>query len=116
MKRTILVALLCAGIFGVAFGAYRAAAPPEPELSRYVPSGAVLYLQAKDFSSLLADWDKSQEKETWLKSKNQNAFSQSPFPLSFKPPAGEFAKAVGVPGAPGLLHQAAGNKSALALS
>jgi hypothetical protein len=115
MKRTILVALLCAGIFGVAFGAYRVAAPPEPQLSRFVPSGAVLYLQAKDFSSLLADWDKSQEKEAWLKSKNHDVFSQSRLLLRLQSAGDEFAKAAGVPVDAGLLHQAAGKQSALAL-
>jgi len=104
MKRTILVALLCAGIFGVAFGAYRAAAPPEPELSRFVPSGAVLYLQAKDFSSLLADWENSQEKEAWLKSKNHDVFSQSRLLLRLQTAGGEFAKAAGVPVDADLLH------------
>jgi len=115
MKRTLLVTLLCAGIFGVAFGAYRVAAPPEPQLSRFVPSGAVLYLQAKDFSSLLADWDKSQEKETWLKSKNHDVFSQSRLLLRLQSAGDEFAKAAGVPVDADLLHQAAGKQSALAL-
>jgi hypothetical protein len=115
MKRTILVVPLCAGIFGVAFGAYRVAAPPEPQLSRFVPSGAVLYLQAKDFSSLLADWDKSQEKEAWLKSKNHDVFSQSRLLLRLQSAGDEFAKAAGVPVGADLLHQAAGKQSALAL-
>jgi hypothetical protein len=115
MKRTILVALFCAGIFGVAFGAYRVATPPEPQLSRFVPSGAILYLQAKDFSSLLADWDKSQEKETWLKSKNHDVFSQSRLLLRLQSAGDEFAKAAGVPVDADLLHQAAGKQSALAL-
>jgi len=115
MKRTILVALLCAGIFGVAFGAYRVAAPPEPQLSRFVPSGAVLYLQAKNFSSLLADWDKSQEREAWLKSKNHDVFSQSRLLLRLQSAGDEFAKAAGVPVDADLLHQAAGRQSALVL-
>jgi len=115
MKRTILVALLCAGIFGVAFGAYRVAAPPEPQLSRFVPSGAVLYLQAKNFSSLLADWDKSQEKEAWLKSKNHDVFSQSRLLLRLQSAGDEFAKAAGVPVDADLIHQAAGRQSALVL-
>ena len=115
MKRTLLVALLCAGIFGVAFGAYRVAAPPEPQLSRFVPSGAILYLQAKDFSSLLADWDKSQEKESWLKSKNHDVFSQSRLLLRLQSASDEFAKAAGIPVNADLVHQAAGKQSALAL-
>ena len=115
MKRTILVALLSAGIFGVAWGAYRVAAPPEPELSHFVPSGALLYLQAKDFSSLLADWDKSQEKEAWLKSKNHDVFSQSRLLLRLRAASDEFSKAAGVAANTDLLHQVAGKQTALAL-
>jgi hypothetical protein len=115
MKRTMLVALFCAGIFGVAFGAHRVGAPPEPQLSRFVPSGAVLYLQAKDFSSLLADWDKSQEKEAWLKTKNHDVFLQSRLLLRLQSAGDEFAKAAGVPVDADLLHQAAGKQSALAI-
>jgi len=75
MKRAILLALLLTGLLGVSWGAYRAVVPPEPELSHFVPSGALLYLQVKDFSSLLTDWDKSQEKESWLKSKDYDVFA-----------------------------------------
>jgi len=115
MNRTIWVALSCAGIFGVALGAYRVATPPEPRLSQFVPSGAVFYLQARDFSSLLADWDKSQEKEAWLKSKNHDVFSQSRLLLRLQGASDEFAKAAGIPVDADLLHQAAGKQSALAL-
>jgi hypothetical protein len=115
MKRIVLVALLSAGIFGVAWGAHRVAAPPEPELSRFAPSGALLYLQAKDFSSLLANWDKSQEKEAWLKSKNHDVFSQSRLLLRLQGAGGEFSKAAGVPADADLLHQVSGRQTALAL-
>ena len=115
MKRTILIALLSAGIFGVAWGAYRVAAPPEPELSHFVPSGALLYLQAKDFSSLLSDWDKSSEKQTWLKSKNHDVFSQSRLLLRLQAAGDEFSKAAGFPANTDLLHQVAGKQTALAL-
>jgi hypothetical protein len=115
MKRTILVALLSAGVLGVAWGAYRAAAPPEAELSRFVPSGALLYLEAKDFSSLLADWDKSEEKEHWLKSKNHDVFRQSRLLLRLRDAGGEFSKAAGVPADVDLLDQVAGKQTALAL-
>jgi len=108
MKRAILVALLSVVFFGVTWGAYRAAAPGEPELSHFVPSGALLYLQAKDFASLLGDWDKSQEKENWLKSKNYDVFSQSRLLLRLQDASNEFSKAGGVPVGADLLHQVAG--------
>jgi len=115
MKRSIWVALLCAGLLGVTWGAYRAAAPPQPELSRFVPSGALLYLEARDFSSLLGDWDKSQAKENWLKSKNYDVFSQSRLRLRLRDAGGEFSKAAGVPTDADLLRQVAGRQTALAL-
>jgi len=115
MKHAILVALLSVVFFGVTWGAYRAAAPGEPELSHFVPSGALLYLQAKDFASLLGDWDKSQEKENWVKSKNYDVFSQSRLLLRLQNAGNEFSKAAGVPVGADLLHQVAGRQSVLAL-
>src|SRR5215469_14210363 len=115
MKRTILFALVCGGALGVTWGAYRVAAPPEPELSHLVPSGPLLYLQAKDFSSLLADWDKSREKESWLKSKNHDVFLQSRLLLRLQDAGGEFSKASGVPTNQDLLRQVAGKQAVLAL-
>jgi len=115
MKRAILVALLSIGFFGVAWGAYRVASPAEPELSHFVPSGALVFLQAKDFSSLLADWDKSQEKENWLKSKNYDVFAQSRLLLRLQAASGEFSKAAGVPVGADLLQQVAGKQTAFVL-
>jgi len=115
MKRALFVALLLAGLLGVTWAAYDAAAPPEPDLSRFVPSGALLYLQAKDFSSLLADWNKSQEKEDWLKSKNYDAFSQSRLLLRLESAGGEFSSAAGLPANADLLRQVSGKQTALAI-
>ena len=116
MKRVVWVALLASGLLTASWGAYRAAVtPPEPELSRFIPSGALLYLQAKDFSSLLADWDKSQEKENWLKSKNHDVFSQSRLLLRLKEAGAQFSSAAGVPADANLLRQVAGKQTALAL-
>lgn len=115
MKRTVLIALLSVAALGVAWGAYHVAAPPEPELSHFVPSGALLYLQAKDFSSLLADWDKSPEKEHWLASKNYDVFSKSRLLLRLQDAGGQFSKAAGVPADADLLHQVAGKQTAFAL-
>jgi hypothetical protein len=115
MKRALFVALLFTGLFGAAWAAYDVAAPSEPNLSRFVPSGALLYLQAKDLSSLLADWDKSQEKESWVTSKNYDVFSQSRLLLRLKSAGGEFSSAAGVPADADLLRQVAGKQTALAI-
>lgn len=116
MKRTAMVVLLVAGVLSASWGAYRAAvAPPDAELSRFIPPGALLYLQAKDFSSLLADWDKSQEKGSWLGSKNYEVFSKSRLFLRLKDADTQFSSAAGVPANSSLLRQVAGRQSAFAL-
>jgi hypothetical protein len=115
MKRAILVALLSVGSLGLTWGAYRVATPTEPELPHFVPSGALIYLEANDFSSLLADWDKSQEKGNWLQSKSYEVFAQSRLLLRLEAASGEFSKAAGVPIGTDLLHQVAGKQTAFAL-
>ena len=115
MKRVIIFVLIAAACLGVSWGAYQVTTSPEPALSRYFPSGALLYLQAKDFSSLLADWDNSDENRLWLKSNNYEVFSRSRLFLRLKEANTEFSKAAGVPTDANLLRQVAGKQSALAI-
>jgi hypothetical protein len=115
MKRLLFLPALCAAILGVSWGAYRAALPAEPELSRFVPSGPLLYLQARNFSSLLSDWDSSEEKRTWVKSKNYDQFSNSRLLLRLKDAGTEFSSAAGVPADAKLLQQVAGKQTVFAL-
>jgi hypothetical protein len=117
MKRAACSALLFTGILGATWAAYQVAVPqpPEPELWHIVPSGAVLYLQAKDFSSLLGDWDQSQEEETWIKTKNHDVFSQSRLLLRLKDADSQFSTAAGVPSSADLLRQVVGKQTVLAL-
>ena len=116
MKRAIIFVLIAAACLGVSWGAYQVAtSPPAPSLSRYFPSGALLYLQAKDFSSLLSRWDNSDENRLWLKSNNYEVFSRSRLFLRLKDANTEFSKAAGVPTDANLLRQVAGKQSALAI-
>ena len=116
MKRVIIFILIAAACLGVSWGAYQATtSPPEPALSRYFPSGSLLYLQAKDFSSLLSRWDNSHENRLWLKSNNYEVFSRSRLFLRLKDANTEFSKAAGVPTDANLLRQVAGKQSALAI-
>ena len=116
MKRVTILVLIAAACIGVSWGAYQAVtSPPEPALSRYFPSGALLYLQAKDFSSLLSRWDNSDENRLWLKSTNFEVFSRSRLFLRLKDANTEFSKAAGVPTDANLLRQVAGKQSALAI-
>jgi hypothetical protein len=115
MKRAILFLLIAAACIGVSWEAFQANTSPDPALSRFVPSGALLYLHAKDFSSLLSDWDKSGEKQLWLKSSNYEVFSRSRLFLRLKDASAEFSNAAGVPTDTNLLRQVAGKQSALAI-
>jgi hypothetical protein len=115
MKPTITFLLIVMVFAGIGWGTYRATASPDPELSHFVPSGALLYLQAKDFSSLLADWDKSPERQEWMKSNNYEVFSRSRLFLRLKDALAEFSSAAGVPANAELARQIAGKESAVAL-
>jgi hypothetical protein len=115
MKRAIIFVLIAAACLGVSWGAYQVTTSPGPALSRYFPSGALLYLQAKDFSSLLSRWDNSDENRLWLKSNNYEVFSRSRLFLRLKDANMEFSKAAGVPADANLLQQVAGKQSALAI-
>ena len=93
MKRAIISLLVGAAFLGVSWAAYQSVAVEEPSLSRFAPSGALLYLQAKDFASLLADWNDSREQQLWLKSANYEVFSRSRLFLRLK--GGERRRLVG---------------------
>jgi len=116
MKRAIVLVLTAAACIGVSWGAYQAVTTPQqPALSGYFPSGALLYLQSKDFSSLLSRWDNSDENRLWLKSNNYEVFSRSRLFLRLKDANAEFSKAAGVPTDANLLQQVAGKQSAVAI-
>jgi hypothetical protein len=118
MKRIILLLLVGIVSLGAAWAAYQVASPVVPaaaSLSRYVPSGALLYLQAKDCSSLLADWNASPQKRQWLLSSNDEVFSRSRLFLRLNEASGQFAAAAGLPPDMNFLGEMAGSQSALAL-
>jgi len=115
MKRVVIffaIALVCAAI---GRAAYQAAVSPEPPLSKYVPAGSLLYLEAQDFSSLLADWNSSAQKQQWIATSNYEVFSRSRLFLRLKGASDQFAAAAGVPPNMNFLSQVAGTRSALAL-
>src|SRR5208337_2513016 len=115
MKRVVIFAALALVCAGIGRGAYQAAQPPQPPLSKYVPAGALLYLEAQEFSSLLGDWNSSSEKKQWLKTSNYEVFSRSRLFLRLKGASDQFAAAAGFPPNMNFLSQVAGARSALAL-
>jgi hypothetical protein len=105
-------ALACAGIGWVTHGA---AAPAGPPLSKYVPAGPLLYLESKDFSSLLSDWNSSSQKKQWIQSDDYEVFSRSRLFLRLKGAGDQFAAAAGLPPDMDFLSQVSGEHSVLAL-
>ena len=108
----VTIAILCAGI---GWAAHSVASPGEPPLSKYVPAGPLLYLEAKDFSALVADWNASSQKRQWIKSSNYEIFSRSRLFLRLDGARSQFAAAAGLPPDMDFLSQVAGTRSALAL-
>ena len=80
-----------------------------------LPAGAALVLQARDFSTIVADWNTSSEKAKWLGSGNYSAFSRSRLFLRLTEAYGEFATAAGAPVDMTLVSDLAGGESALAI-
>jgi hypothetical protein len=117
MKKITAATVLLIGAvsMGLGWAAYQTAATPEAPLSRDVPSGALLYLQAKDFSALLADWNRSPQKRAWLGSSNYEVFSRSRLLLRLNDAGKQFATAAGLPPDMNFMSQIAGSESALAL-
>ena len=116
MKYRLLAIVIVAGAALFALGFYQAApAPDESSMAQLVPQGAVLFLEARDFSALLRDWNASSEKKAWLVSANYDVFSRSRLLLRLKQVQGEFAAAAGIPPDYAFLSQVAGQRSALAL-
>jgi hypothetical protein len=115
MKRVVIIfciALTCAGI---GWAAYRAGSPSDMALSKFIPAGPMLYLEAQDFSSLLNDWNSSSQKRQWTQSDNYEVFSRSRLFLRLKGAGDQFAAAAGLPPDMDFLSQVAGQHSALAV-
>ena len=115
MKRTIvLAAALCS--FALMLWLF-AQTPPSspPQISRFIPTGPALYLEARNFGALLNDWNGSNTKQLWLKSDNFEVFSRSRLFLKLQRAQAEFAAAAGIPADMDLLSNVAGTESAVAI-
>jgi hypothetical protein len=116
MKKQSVIVLACLGILGATMGAWlQTPSPAPPSIASRVPAGALLVLEAKDFGSLIRDWNGSREKATWIASANYQAFSRSKLFLRLKEAYDEFSSAAGAPPDMALLSDVAGSESALGL-
>jgi hypothetical protein len=115
MKFPVLLTVLGAG--AVAAGLYYAAPlqAPTPAVSACMPSGPLLYLESRDFSAILRDWNSSAEKRTWLTSANYETFTRSKLFLRLSAAYDEFAEAAGFPPDLAMLQSVAGSESGLAI-
>lgn len=91
------------------------AGPANGGLAGWLPAGALLVLEAKDFSSLVRDWSGSAEKKLWLAGDNFQVFSRSGLYLRLENAQKEFAGAAGFLPDMSLVDSVAGSESALAL-
>jgi hypothetical protein len=114
VKRFVIILVITAATVAVGWAAFQAAAP-QPALSTYMPAGALLYLDAKDFSGLVSDWNSSPQKRAWVESANYEVFSRSRLFLRLKGAGDQFAAAAGLPPDMNFLSQVAGTRSALAI-
>src|SRR6516225_7948873 len=102
--------------FAVAtWGLFQASATPAQPLDQLMPEGSLLYIEAKDFASLLKDWNGSPEKREWLNSADYSVFSKSRLFLRLSKASDEFAAAAGVRPDAKFLADVAGTASAIAV-
>lgn len=90
-------------------------ATPQSGPSRLLPTQALLVLEAKDFASLVRDWNGSAEKELWLKSDNYQVFSRSRLLQRLGDVQDQFAATAGFDPDMTLVQAVAGGESALAI-
>jgi hypothetical protein len=114
MNRNAGIAVGVLVLAGVAGLLPQALQQPRP-LTDLVPAGPLLYVEAKDFASLVKDWNGSAEKKTWLASDNYRVFAQSRLFLRLQDAQQEFSAAAGFGPDMSLVDAVAGTNSVLAL-
>src|SRR5437588_8025587 len=119
MKIVRIISAFCAAgvTLSIAWAAYQvtAAPPPAKPLAPYFPAGAMLYIEARDFGSVVSQWNNSREKRVWLASDNYAEFSRSRLFGRLGDAQNEFAAAAGLPPDMPFLEQIAGRESAIAV-
>lgn len=96
-------------------GAQQAASNQRKPLAELMPSNALLYLEAKNFAPLLASWNTSPEKKTWLQSGNYQSFVRTKLALRLEEVQKAYADGIGVNPNAVLLENIAGGESAVAV-
>jgi hypothetical protein len=108
-----LLTLCIAGLIG--WTLFRPQTGPTHPLDQMMPEGALLYVEARDFSALLKDWNAAPERAAWIKSDDYRVFSNSRLFLRLGQASDQFAAAAGLPPNMKFLVDAAGTESAVAV-
>ena len=114
MKKLIVTALAAGALITAVFYAAPFQGSPQP-LARVFPSGALLYLEAKDFQAELRAWNASVEQRRWLLSAQYQSFQRSNLHLKLQQAWTEFTAAAGFLPDSALVASLAGGQSALAI-
>ena len=116
MKKIAVLGLLALCISGlIGWTLFRPLAGATHPLDQMMPEGALLTIEARDFSGLLKDWNSAPERATWIKSDDYRVFSNSRLFLRLSQASDQFAVAAGLPPDMKFLVDAAGTESAVAV-
>jgi hypothetical protein len=114
-QRAVLIAVgMAASILAAGSFWLRAQRNDSRPLASLLPSGALLYLEAKDFHHLLDQWGSSEERLRWLASDNASVLSQSRLLQRLMQAQTQFATVAGLPIETNLVDELAGAQSAFA--
>jgi hypothetical protein len=111
LAAALMIATIAAGAVWVVT---RIAAPSASQLTTMLPRGALLTIEARDFSTVLKRWSGSPEKQAWLKSDNYAVFSRSRLFTRLGDAQADFARAAGLPPDMNFLSEVAGTQSVFA--
>src|ERR1051325_3198294 len=115
-RRSFVLTVLAVSLSGlISWSLFRPQAAPTHPLDQITPEGPMLYIEAKDFSVLLKDWNSSAERAQWLKSDDYRVFSSGKLFLRLGQAQDQFATAAGLPPHMQFLVEAAGEESAVAV-
>jgi hypothetical protein len=110
-KLTAAAALLLA----VSFVYLIAQGAQTSSLAPLFPGGALVYIEARELSALLRDWNSSQEKKLWLTSANYDVFSRTRLFMRLAEAQQQFAETAGFAPDMTLVNSISGAQSAIAI-
>jgi len=117
MKPILIASCIVVALCLIGWATYQVAtpAPEERLLAGLMPQGALVYLESKDLSGLMGEWNASPERAGWVKSDNYEVLSRSRLLLRLEQAQNQFAAAAGVPPDYKFLGEVAGKRSALGI-